>query len=242
MKHFEQYPFLAPRFEQTVFFPNLLNQYYFPVAFVCSRYHQSLPQILDLLLELTLTKRIIALGKYDGKQLAAEFQRMTSCHAKLLKEVKRLGPESSLLLVTMLLHFKKAFDNGYKKDALLDTLKLVAHIEQRFVAFDMSVPLFCVRRQQIVFPDFNRLNKAGRQLEGLLERPYFNRKKIEWSEPGFDTILKTYYRFVKDRISQHGYLLKAEVMDVIAAHWKLYFDSWELIQSVKTALISGVPV
>jgi hypothetical protein len=242
MKHFEYYPFLTPRFEQMVFFPDLLNLYYFPVAFVCSRYHQSLAQVLDLLLEVTLSKRIIALGKYDGKQLAADFQRMTSCNAKLLKEVKSLGPESSLLLVTMLLHFKTAFDNGYKQDALIDTLKLVAHIEKRFEAFDMSVPLFRVRRQQIVFPDFNLLNKAGSRLEELLERPYFNRKKIEWSEPGFDTVLKTYYRFAKDAGSQQGYLLKAEGMEVIASHWKRYFDTWELIRSVKTALINGTPV
>jgi hypothetical protein len=242
MKHFEYYPILKRRFENVGFFPEFLNQYFLLTAFLSRRYHQSLPQLFNELFELSLTKRVIALGKYNSEKVAKDFVKMTSCDSDLLQEIELLKPESCFILVIVLLHFQKAFDNGYKKEALISLLKLLAHIERRFDEPIMSVPLFRIRQQQVVLPDTQLLQKMGNRMAELLKRPYFTRKKIRGYDSGYEENLNSFCFFLNNLRDSAGVILDSEVTSMIKMHYQQYYDTWELIAGIKNAVLKGEPI
>jgi hypothetical protein len=242
MKHFEHYPFLKARMEQPVFFSDLLNRYFFSTAFICNRYHQSLAQVLETILDLALTERIIALGRYSGKKTAAEFQKMTGCASSLSKPIEGLSPGNQFLLVGFLVHAQKAFENGYKQDALVNLLKLLLHIEKRYADLETSARLFRKRRENVVFPTVAEVNKVGLALSERLESRYFTRKKIIWSDPGFDAVLESIYTFLKDAKSRYSFLLSVDVKRTIERQFRLYYDRWALVSEIKSALLKGEPI
>lgn len=231
MKHFDNYPFLKTRFDERTFFPQLLNQYFLITGFVCNCFHQPLPPLVELLLELALTKKILFLEKYDVKKVAREYQRATACTPELLKEIKRLQPESRYLLVAFILYYQKAFDNGYKKDLLVNLLQLLVHIEKRFGHPDLTVPLFTTRMNKAVVPNLSRLNLSSDRLKDQLSRPNSLRKKIQWSDPGFEMSLNSFRRFLAEVRTYRGYLLDADVIRIIEAQAEHYHTTWELVSA-----------
>jgi hypothetical protein len=242
MKHFDNYPFLKARFDKRIFFPQLLNQYFLITGFVCNRFHQPLPPLIELLLELALTKKILFLGKYDVKKIAGEFGRATACTPTLLKEIKGLKPESRYLLVAFILYYQKAFDNGYKKELFINLLQLLVHIEKRFGHPDLTVPLFTTRMNKAVVPNLSRLNLSSDQLKDQLSRPHALRKKIQWNDPGFELILNSFRRLLAEVRIYRADLLNAEVIRTIETQVEYYHTTWELVADIRTAVLNGQPI
>lgn len=237
MEHYQHFPFLKNRFDN-LFFKNLLNQYFFLLAFIAYRYKQSFSKLLEEMISLATTERIVALGLYDPKKFIKEITKERWYEEQFQEEIKSLRPEYLFIIVVAHLYFKKAFHNGFRNDAMSNLLKLLVHIEKRYDHYPEVKLIECIKRQ-LIFPDRHTINNMGFKIGRHFNYKGYSEKKIKWEHDGYDQILTAYSNYLEDLRNIKDDLLSPEIVKMINGYFEKSMETLSHVEEVKKLILAG---